>query len=328
MSERAHSQEHRDIRGWAMGASLGAAVLMLIGKSAAFWITGSEAIFSDAVESLVHIAATGIAAFSLWFSHQEACEKHPYGHGKAAYFSAGFEGALICVAALLIFVAAGRALMVEQELASLQYGMAITAALALVNLVLGMFLLYAGRRTNAIILVANGRHVLTDMWTSLGVVAGVGLVWLTGLRWLDPLVAILVGLNIIWSGVSLMRRSFRGLLDEADPELTARLLSVLHRCVDEGHISGFHQLRHRQSNDGMWIELHVLLPGDWTAEHAHAHVTRMEQAIRDAFDEFSVYVTSHVEPLRHGAAHPEGHRAADPYEGAHAAAPEAGQHET
>ncbi|MDB5101475.1 MAG: cation diffusion facilitator family transporter, partial [Cyanobacteria bacterium RYN_339] len=212
-----------DLRTFAMGLSLGVAVLMLVGKLGAWWLTGSSAILSDALEAVIHVAATVVAAWSLAFSRQPADPDHPYGHGKAAYFSAGFEGALIGGASIAILAVAGYALTHGPQLHELGAGVGIIAFLACVNAGLGAYLLHVGRTHNSLVLQANGKHVLADMWTSGGVVVGVLLVWATGKAWLDPIVAIGVGLNILWSAGELLRTSFHGLMDQADPDDTARL---------------------------------------------------------------------------------------------------------
>lgn len=305
----------RDPRFIVMAASLATAVLMLIGKLTAYAMTGSTAILSDAIESVVHILATSLAAFSLWWSHQEACERHPYGHGKIAYFSAGFEGAIIVVAALLIFYAAAQDLISGKPPGRLGVGIAITAGLAVVNLVLGTALVRVGRRRNALILVANGKHVLTDMWTSFGVVVGIGLVWATGLHWIDPLVAALVGCNILWEAAALIRKSVCGLLDAVEPEYTRPLLACLEGFAADDRIEGFHQLRHRRANDTMWVEVHLLMPGRMHVSHAHRVATDIENAIQALFPAYQVYITSHIEPATHDRAHPAGHAGLqDPYD--------------
>lgn len=299
----------------AMGLSLAVAVLMLVGKLTAYYISGSTAILSDAAESVIHLFATGIAAFSLWYSRQPSDPNHPYGHGKIAYFSAGFEGALILTAACYIIYASIQDLIVGPELRNLGMGLAITAALAAVNLALGAFLVMVGNTHNAFVLVANGKHVLTDMWTSAAVVAGVGLVLLTGIVWLDPVVALLAGLNILASAVRLMRKSFAGLLDEADPKSTQQILECLQRATSEGLLSGFHQLRHRNADDIVWIEVHMLVPNKLSVQEAHSRVTTVEDRIDALFPKHTVHVTSHIEPQAHHRAHPEGHPLLnDPFE--------------
>lgn len=303
-----------DMQKWAMAASLGVAVIMLVGKLVAFYISGSKAILSDAAESVVHIVATGIAGLSLWYSRQPASKQHPYGHGKIAFFSAGFEGALILSASIYIIIVSIQALVFGAHLHHLGEGLLITAFLAAVNLALGLFLVSVGKRTNSLILVANGHHVLTDMWTSLGVLGGVAIVWITGLEWLDPIVAIAAGLNILYVAASLIHQSFRGLLDEADPASTDKLLRCLNEAVDEGLIAGFHQLRHRNTNDIIWIEAHMLLPGDVILREAHRAVTKVEDRIEALFPESKVHLTTHLEPMRHHIAHPHGHTGInDPY---------------
>lgn len=290
-----------------MASSLAVAVLMLVGKLTAYYVSGSAAILSDAAESVIHIVATGIAAFSLWYSRQPSDPNHPYGHGKIAYFSAGFEGALILMASLYIVYVAIEDLIVGTELRELGLGLLITAALAFVNLGLGLFLVVTGKKHNDLILVANGHHVLTDMWTSFAVVAGVGLVLVTGQVWLDPVVALLAGLNILRSAVKLIRKSFAGLLDEAHHQSTHRILECLREATERGDLAGFHQLRHRTANEVMWVEVHMLLPGDMTVREAHSRVTEIEDEIEALFPEHTVHVTSHIEPRAHEAAHPGGH---------------------
>ncbi len=303
-----------NMRVFAMGLSLSIAVLMLAGKLTAFFITGSSAILSDAAESIVHILASGVAAFSLWFSMQAPDHHHPYGHGKIAYFSAGFEGALIGVAAVTIILLALRALITGAELHELHLGLLITAALAAINCALGLFLVWVGKHYHSLVLTANGKHVLTDMWTSLGVLVGVTVVWLTGLSWLDPLVAILVALHILYTAYALMRNAFQGLLDEADPHNTRVLLDLLEKMVAKKLVSGYHQLRHRQTENVIWIEMHLLMPDTMSTGEAHNRTTELEEAVRALFPERIVQITTHVEPDQHHAAHPEGHDGPeDPY---------------
>ena len=303
-----------DLKRLAMGASLGVAVLMLVGKLAAYYITGSAAILSDAAESVVHIAATGVAALSIWYAHRAADDSHPYGHGKIAYFSAGFEGAMIFSAAAYIYYSSIRALIVGPELQHLGTGIIITAALCLVNLALGSFLVYVGKKQNAFILVANGKHVLTDMWTSAGVVIGVLIVNFSNILWIDPVCAILVATNIVFEAVRLMRRAFDGLLDQANPKHARTILEVMQRAVAEEKISGYHQLKHREANDVMWVDVHMLVPGNLSTADAHACVTEIENSIEALFSNYTVHVTTHIEPGEHDKDHPKGHPGLpDPY---------------
>ncbi|NNF03399.1 MAG: cation transporter, partial [Rhodothermales bacterium] len=227
-----------------MVASLLVSLLMLGGKITAYVITGSTAILSDALESVIHLLATGFAAFSLWYAVQPADSDHPYGHGKVAYFSSGFEGALIMVAAGAIIYTAIRDLIVGPELTQIGVGAWITGGLAAVNLVLGIALVRAGKKHNSLVLTSNGHHVLTDMWTSVGVVVALLLVRWTGAVWLDPVVAIAVAVNILWTSISLMRRSISGLMEAADPGDTDAIKGILDAAVDGGMIVGYHELRH------------------------------------------------------------------------------------
>ncbi|HEY9722255.1 MAG TPA: cation diffusion facilitator family transporter [Oscillatoriaceae cyanobacterium] len=298
-----------DQRKRAMQASLAVACLMLVGKLAAFAVTHSLAILSDAAEAVVHIVATALAAYSLWFTAQPADTEHPYGHGKFAYFSAGSEGALILIASISIFVLSGRALLSGPHVAHLGLGLVIIAALAAINLILGVSLVRVGRRHNALVLVANGQHVLADFWTSAAVVLGVLAVWITRVPWLDPVVAILAGLNIFRAAVGLLRQFVEGMMERANPRETARIVAALRRAVEEGRISDFHQLRHRRVNDQVYIDLHLLFPGRWTITRAHDCASQVEEALRGLFPRDKVFVTSHLEPadVAHEAAHPGGH---------------------
>lgn len=296
---------------WAIRASLGIAVLMLVGKMSAYAITGSTAIFSDALESVVHLGATAMAAFSLWYASRPPDPSHPYGHGKIAYFSSGVEGTLILVAAAAIMFEAVRALIVGPEIQSLGLGLLITGGLGFINLILGLALIRVGRRTNALVLVANGHHVLTDMWTSLGVVVGIALVWLTDLVWLDPVVALLLGLNILWTSGRLMRDAYSGLMERVDESETVRVLSVLSESEATGDISGYHHVRHRRVNDQVWLEQHLLLPDHLQLDEAHQRASRVEARQRALFPESQVQITSHLEPVSHEHAEGVPHDAVD-----------------
>jgi len=280
---------------------------MLVGKLTAYFVSHSMAILSDAAESVVHGAATGLAAFSLRYAAAPPDERHPYGHGRIAYFSVGFEGALVLAASLAVIGSGVVGLMRAPTFRDLGLGMALSGLLAAINLVLGLSLIRIGQRRNALILVANGKHVLSDMWTTLAAIVGVGLVMLTGVSWLDPLAALLIGVWIMGSGLTLVRRSFAGLMDEVEPELSDRLRAELHGQVRQGLIADFHQLRCRRLNDEIWVDVHVLVGGDEPMVAAHGKVTQMEDSIRRLFPRDRVHVTSHIEPVDHEAAHPGGH---------------------
>lgn len=299
----------------AMSWSLIVAVLMLGGKLVAYFITSSTAILSDATESIIHIVATGLAAWSAWYSQQPPSQSNPYGYGKIAYFSAGFEGSLIFMAALAILYQAVLALWYGPKLRQLDIGFFIIAALTLVNLVLGLYLVRTGKKHNSLILVANGQHVLTDMWTSAAVVVGVGVVWLTNVVWLDPVFAIVAALHIITNALSLIRQSFSGLMERVSPEDVQLVMQSLEKAVETQRIKSFHQLRFRRVHNHVWIEVHLLLPGQLSLEKAHVQSSWVEEQIRQKFPQDHVTMTSHLEPEDHDSSHPHGHPGSiDPFD--------------
>lgn len=306
-------EEAQRARRRAMVLSLVVSFLMLLGKGIAAFLTGSTAILSDAAESVIHLFATGFAGFSLWYAATPPDPDHPYGHGKIAYFASAVEGALILMAALVIGWMAVRDFLVGPDLRQLDVGLYLLGTLTAINLALGWYLVRTGRRTNSLVLVSNGQHVMTDMWTSLGVIVGVGLVWVTGIRWLDPVVGLLVAANIFWTATNLLRRSVYGLMDEADPEATQALLDKLTEAKADGTIAEYHQVRHRRSGDQVWVEYHLMFPGNMSIREAHARSHDVEDRVDALFPDDDVHVTAHLEPRRHDEAHPDGHREpADP----------------
>jgi cation diffusion facilitator family transporter len=210
-------------------------------------------------------------------------EKYPYGYGKIGYFSAGFEGGLITVAAVAILYESIKALLHPHPLERLGVGMLITAAASVVNLLLGLWLIKQGSRTNSFILVADGRHVLTDSYTSFGVVAGVALVLLTGWAWLDPVIAMLVGANIIWTGITLVRESFSGLMGRSDRDLLERLVATLESGRKPGWLD-LHHLRAWQSGDRTFVDFHLVVPAEWTVRQIHDAHVEARRLIQEALD--------------------------------------------
>lgn len=288
----------------AMRLSLGVGLLMLCIKVYAFVITGSAAIYSDAAESVVHNVAVVFALFSLWYSTRPADRSHLYGHDKIAFFSAGFEGSLIMLAAVFIIYEAVRKWLVGLQIENLGAGIGFTVAATVINGVLGTYLIWRGRRHHSLILEANGRHVLTDGWTSLGVIVGLVLARLTGWLPFDPICAIVVAANILWSGFDLIRRSFGGLMDAADPRLDEEMREILS---DETQRRGihFHELRHRRAGSTTWIELHLLFPDETPLMSAHRQATEIEEALKQRLGA-GVRVTTHLEPIEdHENAHAE-----------------------
>lgn len=297
-----------------MQVSLAASVLMLVGKLSAYFITNSTAILSDAAESVVHIIATIVAAIGLYISEIPADEDHLYGHGKIVVFSVGLEGGCILGAALYIILEAGTALVMGPQVQKLGLGILITAFLGTVNLVLGLYLIRTGKAHKCPPLVANGRHVLTDMYTSYAIVLGVLAVWLTDLVWLDPVVAIIAAFQILSTGYSMVKASFHQVMELAPIEETARIQEVLEQLKTERVISAYHQLRHRRVNNIRWIELHVEVPANLSLIEAHNRTSRLDKLLSEIFLDEQVYVTSHIEPDDEKLAHPEGrsHEAEDP----------------
>lgn len=274
--------------------SVGTALLTIMLKVTAYLITGSVGLFSDAAESLVNLLAALIALWALTLAAQPPDEEHAYGHTKAEYFASGLEGALILLAAAGIGYAAWQRLLVPQPLERVGVGIIISLLAAALNGVVALILLRAGRRLNSIALRADAHHLLTDVWTTLGVVVGVGLVQVTGRLWLDPLIAVLVAINILWIGVRLLRETGYGLLDTALPEAERQAIQALLSRYEAQGI-GFHAVRTRQSGTRRFVSLHVLVPGSWTVQRGHDLCETIEHDIRQTLGEASVF--THLEPL-------------------------------
>jgi cation diffusion facilitator family transporter len=262
----------------AMRLSLVFGVLMLFGKVAAWLLTGSSAIMADAAESVVHVIAVAFAAFSLRLSTKPAGPTFLYGYERISFFSAGFEGAMIVAAAIAIIVTAVHEWMSGLQLEHLGYGTLLIVAAAVLNGVLGWYLIRTGRRTNSLILVANGKHVLVDSWTSFGVIVGLVLVLLTGWKPFDPLIAILVALNILWSGGHLIWRSAQGLLDYSDPEAGHEIRQKLDAICGELGIR-YHGVRFRTTGYRQLVEVHLLFPATILLTDAHRLATLVEERL-------------------------------------------------
>jgi cation diffusion facilitator family transporter len=295
-----------DAERWlAMRLSLVVGFGMLAGKVSAYVLTGSAAILSDAAESVIHVIAVAFAAFSLRLSQRPADARFPYGYERIAFFSAGFEGALIILAAVTIIVAAVDKWLSGLRLEQLGLGTGLVAAAAALNGALGYYLVRTGRRTGSLILEANGRHVLTDSWTSVGVVGGLLLVIWTGFKPFDPLMAILVALNILWSGSHLVRRSVTGLMDYSDPEVQQQLRTALESVAAEVGIT-HHALRFRHTGNRILAEVHLLFPFETPVGVAHAQATQVEEELPRRVP-FDLEVVTHLEALEdHDAVHVHG----------------------
>ncbi len=289
----------------AIQASLAASVLLSLLKWTAFVVTGSVAVLSDAVESVVHLAAVAFAAWSLALARKPPDREHLYGHDKITFFSAGVEGSLIVVAGLGVLYTAAEHLLSGYTPSMLHVGAALCGVVAAVNSILGTTLIRVGRRHDNLVLIANGKHVLSDALTSGGVLATLVVVSLTGWSILDPVVGLLIATLLVCSGVALVRRATSGLMDESDPELDRRLRQLLDHWV-RGHQASYHGLRHRRSGHLVWVDVHVLLPGALSLEEAHRRVTELEEQIYRLIDGPAIVLT-HLEPIEaHDGHHPTG----------------------
>ncbi|HEY1012289.1 MAG TPA: cation diffusion facilitator family transporter [Herpetosiphonaceae bacterium] len=274
--------------------SIGAALLTIALKFTAYAVTDSVGLLSDATESVVNLLAALVALWALVVAARPPDDDHAFGHSKAEYFSSGFEGALIVLAALSIALAAWPRLLNPQPIEEVGLGLALSLAASAVNGVVAWVLLRAGRRLRSITLEADARHLLTDVWTTGGVLLGIGLVQLTGWLVLDPLIAFLVAAQIIWAGVRLIRDTGYGLLDQVLPaEDRAAISAVLAVHEKEGIV--FHAIRTRAAGPRRFVSLHVLVPGHWSVTSGHALCDEIELAISAALPE--CHVMTHLEPL-------------------------------
>lgn len=274
--------------------SIGAAVLTITLKSGAYLLTGSVGLLSDAIESLVNLAGAVMALVMLTIAARPADEEHVYGHSKAEYFSSVTEGILILGAAIGIIATAVQRLINPKEIEQIGLGLVVSVAASVINLVVSRILLKAGKERHSISLEADAHHLMTDVWTSVGVIGGVAVAGFTGWKTLDPIVAIIVALNIVWTGFQLIRRSVSGLMDEALPQQKRDLIeSVMAKYRQKG--VGFHALRTRQAAARGFISVHVLVPGDMTVHDAHHIVEDFEKDLRSALGGV-VTVFTHLEP--------------------------------
>jgi cation diffusion facilitator family transporter len=274
--------------------SIAAAIATMLLKTVAWRLTGSVGLLSDALESLVNLAGALMALAMLSVAARPPDEEHAYGHGKAEYFSAGVEGTLIVVAAISISVAAVDRLLHPRALEQLGLGLGVSVVASLVNLGVALVLLRAARAHRSVTLQANAHHLLTDVWTSAGVLVGVGAVALTGWQQLDPIVAIAVAANIVWTGSRIVLTSVAGLMDASLP---AKELAVLRGILDGFAQDGieYHALRTRQSGARRFVSVHVLVPPEWSVQRGHDVLERIEADVRRALPPVTVF--THLEPL-------------------------------
>ena len=274
--------EQLNLRKKAAYISLAVGIGMFITKMTAYFITGSVAIFSDAAESVVHVAATGMALFSIILSSKPADETHLYGHGNVEYFSAGVEGFLIILAAGFIIYQSVIDLIVGPTLNSLSIGVIFITVAGVVNLGLGYYLVRTGKKTNSLTLVADGKHVLTDAITSIGVIVGITLVIITDFVLLDPILAIIVALNILFTGYKLIRESIGGLMLETNPVILKKISDKLISIKKEYWID-IHELRYWQSGERTFIDFHLILPYYFTIEQSHKEEKYIDEELEKDF---------------------------------------------
>ncbi len=293
MSGKATEKASWSPRAYAL-LSVAAAVATVGLKLGAYLVTGSVGLFSDAAESLVNFVAAAAALWALTVAARPPDEEHAYGHGKVEYFASGLESALIILAAAWIGISAWERLVDPQPLSHIPAGLAISAVAAGINGAVALVLLRAGRRLRSITLEADARHLMTDVWTTAGVIAGVAAAGITGWLVLDPIIALAVAANIVWTGVRLLRETASGLLDRALPPEDQKTISgVLSRYEREG--VRFHALRTRASGQRRFVSMHVLVPGRWTVKQGHDLAERIENDLRAALPGSTVFI--HIEPF-------------------------------
>lgn len=265
-------------------------------KALAYSLTHSAAILSDALESIVNVVAAIAALYVIRYAAMPADEDHPYGHGKAEYFSSAFEGGLIFFAALMICYEGVKSLIEGSKLNQLEYGLIVVIVASLINLILGLYLKRTGEKNNSEALKASGTHVLSDVWSTLAVLIGLVLVMLTGLTWLDPLMAVVVGIKLCFEGFKIVKSSISALVDEADPEVLDHLID----SFNANHVPGIidlHHLRIIRAGHFHHVDAHLVVPEFWTIEHVH-HVTHQyEENVVKSY-RFDGEIAFHLDPCR------------------------------
>lgn len=275
--------------------SIAAAIATITLKTAAYFYTGSIGLLSDALESVINLAAAIVALLMIKIAAQPPDEEHSFGHDKAEYFASGIEGTLIFIGAIAIIYTAFPRLFAPQPIEHLGIGLVISLIATLINLIVGVILIRVGRAQHSIILEADGQHLITDVWTSVGVVLGIFLVGLTGWLILDPIIALLVAFNIVRTGFQLIRRSALGLMDTAvSPETHGKIVQILDDYTANKKID-YHALRTRQSGARKFISVHILVPDEWTVQKGHDLTEEIETKICDDISDSTVF--THLEPL-------------------------------
>lgn len=274
--------------------SVSAALLTILLKAGAYFLTDSVGLLSDAIESTANLVAAVVALIVLTVAAQPPDEEHAYGHTKAEYFASGVEGTLILVASLTIGIAAVNRLMDPQPIEQIGVGIIISIIAALLNLVVARILYRAGSQYRSITLVADAKHLMTDVWTTAGVLVGVGAVGITGWIWLDPVIALVVAIQILISGIKILRESVGGLMDVGLPEdEIEQIVRILNAHTQNG--VQYHALRTRQSGAQRFMSVHLQVPGDWSIQKGHSLLEDIESDVRSTLEPISVF--THIEPL-------------------------------
>lgn len=292
---------------FAMLMSFSVTVLLLAVKTVAYYYTDSRAVFADMMESLLHLGVVGVTSVSLWYASKPADHEHRYGHGKATYFSAGFEGFLVLLTGggtlYNIFSTAWSDIFLDH----LPLGITLITLVVLINGVLGTYLVRLGEAKKNAGLISHGYHVLTDMGTSFAVLASLFITALTGWHWVDAACGVTIAVWILYTGGKVCFDAFQGLMEHIDENVHSGVLQILHKAEEEKLILDYHQLRHRRINDQLWIEVHLLFDGHQTLEEVHHKATELEMRIVNRFPDDTVHITTHLEPRAHKSAHPETH---------------------
>jgi cation diffusion facilitator family transporter len=274
--------------------SIAAAIVTITLKATAYYLTGSVGLLSDALESTANLAAAIVALIALSMATRPANDEFTFGYSKVEYFASGFEGGMILLAAAGIIITAIPRLIHPEPLEQLGLGLVISVIASLVNLGVALILMRAGKKYGSITLTSDARHLMTDVWTTAGVLIGIALVWITGYLRLDPIIALLVALNILYTGYRLLRRSGRGLMDIALPSAElASVKSILDSYQEEG--VKYHALRSRQAAARNFLAVHLLVPGSWTVRRGHALAEQVEKRVIEAIP--NTNIVTHIEPI-------------------------------
>ena len=274
--------------------ALGAGLLIMALKMSVYVLTDSAAVLSDALESTVNLAAAGVAIWTTWYAAKPADDAHPYGHGRVEFFAVGLEGALVLIAGLTIIYEAAHRLMEGRGPGKLELGIVLLAGVSVLAGWLAGYVWWRGVKLDSPTLIADGKHLATDVLTTFGVLIGLILVKITGILWLDAAIAMVLALVILFTGGRLVMHSWAGFMDRIDPADDAAIRAILDAQVSAGRISGYHKVRHRHQGSFHWVDLHIQVPGDMSVARSHQIASEIEHAIESRLGRADA--TSHIEP--------------------------------